>query len=145
MLDQLVLFFTAMGSLGQGLPMLFQQEVMLEMLEEKEKKALSNSGFARWCLMGHQGCLHVVLATFCVMSALFYEVRERFFVHVIIFIYNFSAIFYHRRMWNVAGQAPLWFAKEQTFWFNIYALIASSVANAGGVVASYWQMTQREG
>ena len=38
MLDQLVLFFTAMGSLGQGLPMLFQQEVMLEMLEEKEKR-----------------------------------------------------------------------------------------------------------
>lgn len=138
MLDQLVLFFTAMGSLGQGLPMLFQQEVMLEMLEEKEKKALSNSGFARWCLMGHQGCLHVVLATFCVMSALFYEVRERFFVHVILFIYNFSAIFYHRRMWNVAQQAPMWFAKEQTFWFNVYALIASSVANAVGVVAS-WQ------
>ena len=65
---------------------------MLDMLEEKEKKNLANSGFARWCLMGHQGCLHIVLATFCVMSAVLYEVRERFFLHVLLFIYNGSAM-----------------------------------------------------
>lgn len=140
MIDQFVLVFSAFGSLGQGLPLLWQQDMMLEMLEEKEKKALTNSGFARWCLMGHQGCLHLVLAAFCVMSALLYQVRERFFLHVILFVYNASSILYHRRMWNLAGRAPVFFAKEQTFWFNVYAIIASSAANAVGVAASYRQM-----
>ena len=143
-MDQFVLCFTALGSLGQGVPLLWQQETILDMLEEKEKKNLANSGFARWCLMGHQGCLHIVLATFCVMSAMLYEVRERFFLHVLLFIYNGSAIFYHLRMWNSAGgQAPIWFAKADTFWFNVYALIASSIANAIGVIASYLKMTQQ--
>ncbi|CAE7410886.1 unnamed protein product [Symbiodinium natans] len=143
MLDQCVLVFTALGSLGQGMPLLFQQDTMLEMLEEKEKKALGNSAFARWCLMGHQGCLHLVLAAVCVMSAVLFQVRERFYVHALLFLYNFSALFYHRRMWNLSNQAPLWFANEQTFWFNVYALVASSAANALGVVAAFWkwQMT----
>lgn len=80
------------------------------------------------------------------MSAMLYEVRERFFLHVLLFIYNGSAIFYHLRMWNSAGgQAPIWFAKADTFWFNVYALIASSIANAIGVIASYLKMTQQWG
>lgn len=112
------------------------------MLQEKERSALSGSGFARWCLMAHQGCLHLMIAAISIMAALLYAVQERFFLHVLLFIYNGSAIVYHRKMWRDAGggKAPKWFEKEDTFWFNVYAIIFSSATNAVGVLAAYLQM-----
>ncbi|CAK9012561.1 unnamed protein product [Durusdinium trenchii] len=37
-------------------------------------------------------------------------------------------------------KAPKWFEKEDTFWFNVYAIIFSSATNAVGVLAAYLQM-----
>ncbi|CAK9047537.1 unnamed protein product [Durusdinium trenchii] len=126
MMDQIALFLTALGALGQGVPLLWQQDTMLSMLQEKERSALSGSGFARWCLMAHQGCLHLMIAAISIMAALLYAVQELFFLHVLLFIYN--------------GKAPKWFEKEDTFWFNVYAIIFSSATNAVGVLAAYLQM-----
>ncbi|CAK9047533.1 unnamed protein product [Durusdinium trenchii] len=103
MMDQIALFLTALGALGQGVPLLWQQDTMLSMLQEKERSALSGSGFARWCLMAHQGCLHLMIAAISIMAALLYAVQELFFLHVLLFIYNGSAIVYHRKMWRDAG------------------------------------------
>ncbi|CAK9047531.1 unnamed protein product [Durusdinium trenchii] len=90
MMDQIALFLTALGALGQGVPLLWQQDTMLSMLQEKERSALSGSGFARWCLMAHQGCLHLMIAAISIMAALLYAVQELFFLHVLLFIYNGS-------------------------------------------------------
>eukprot|EP00913_Durusdinium_trenchii_P018713 g17584.t1 len=161
LLAAIALFLTALGALGQGVPLLWQQDTMLSMLQEKERSALSGSGFARWCLMAHQGCLHLMIAAISIMAALLYApwqgkrktfgpwfdlldqaVQELFFLHVLLFIYNGSAIVYHRKMWRDAGggKAPKWFEKEDTFWFNVYAIIFSSATNAVGVLAAYLQM-----
>ncbi|CAJ1334978.1 unnamed protein product [Effrenium voratum] len=141
MIDQLVLVLTALGALGQGVPLLWRQDAMLEMaVNTKERAALSNSGFARWCLMAHQGCLHLTLAAVCIIAAALYAVRERFSLHILLFVYNSSSIIYHYRMWRQSRGVPTWFAEESFFWNNCYAICFSSLVNAIGVLAAYRQL-----
>eukprot|EP00747_Dinoflagellata_sp_TGD_P121550 gnl/TRDRNA2_/TRDRNA2_173450_c1_seq1.p1 gnl/TRDRNA2_/TRDRNA2_173450_c1~~gnl/TRDRNA2_/TRDRNA2_173450_c1_seq1.p1 ORF type:complete len:160 (-),score=9.65 gnl/TRDRNA2_/TRDRNA2_173450_c1_seq1:273-728(-) len=135
-LDKVMLCCNALGQFAQGFPLLFQQEMVLEMLSTSESTALRSSGFASWCLMGHQGCLHLVLAGLSVLATVCFASNERWCLHLIFFVYNGSALVYHYRMFvHTANRAPDWFAEEGTFWFNVVSIVVSTVFNAIGIFA----------
>ncbi|CAK9047543.1 unnamed protein product [Durusdinium trenchii] len=122
MMDQIALFLTALGALGQGVPLLWQQDTMLSMLQEKERSALSGSGFARWCLMAHQGCLHLMIAAISIMAALLYAVQELFFLHVLLFIYNGS--------WAGCKSSC-----TSSLWLRAFVQRSFTIARCGGMLA----------
>ena len=144
--DLFALCFTAFGSVSQGFPLLFNQGMWFDMLAASEASAIQKSdGFIQWCLMGHLGCLHLVVAALCVVAVRFRQ-RERLRTHALLLGYNAPAIAYHYHMWHVSeGRATTWFQDPRTFSINVGLVTMSSVVNLAGVVAASMQAESEAG
>ena len=116
------------------------------MLAASEVSAIrASDGFIQWCLMGHLGCLHLVVAALCVVAMRFRQ-RERVLTHVLLLGYNAPAIAYHYHMWHASkGRATTWFQDPGTFSINVGLVTLSSMVNLAGALAASFQAESEAG